>query len=143
MFVEQIRRLKASGDPSGLDRICPYAAVVGLSCRRESTGLVTVLTARDSNIGNTTLRAVHGGVLGALLEHAAIMQLLWELEPEHMPKIVNLSVDYLRPASGERETYAHAVVVKHGRRVANVRVEAWQEERARAVVAGHAHFVLG
>ena len=53
-------------------------------------GLVTVLRYRQSNIGNTQIPAIHGGVVGALLEHAAILHLLVETEVEAIPKIINL-----------------------------------------------------
>ena len=49
-------------------------------------------------IGNTYLPAIHGGTLGAMLEMAAIFHLLWETETETVPKIVNITVDYLRSA---------------------------------------------
>jgi acyl-coenzyme A thioesterase PaaI-like protein len=52
-----------------------------------------------------------------------------------------LSVDYLRPAR-LAETSAQGVITRHGRRVANVRVEAWQESPSRPVAAAHAHFLL-
>jgi acyl-coenzyme A thioesterase PaaI-like protein len=58
-----------------------------------------------------------------------------------VPKIVNLSVDYLRPALA-LDTFARGTVIKQGRRVANVRVEAWQNDPARPVAAAHAHFLL-
>jgi acyl-coenzyme A thioesterase PaaI-like protein len=38
---------------------------------------------------------------------------------------------------------ARGTVVKQGRRVANVRVEAWQGDPDRPVAAAHAHFILG
>jgi acyl-coenzyme A thioesterase PaaI-like protein len=40
------------------------------------------------------------------------------------------------------ETFARAIITKHGRRVANVRAEAWQDDPARPVAAAHAHFLL-
>jgi acyl-coenzyme A thioesterase PaaI-like protein len=58
-----------------------------------------------------------------------------------VPKTINLAVDYLRPARPV-ETSALGLVTKQGRRVANVRVEAWQEDRGRPVAIAHAHFLL-
>ena len=52
----------------------------------------------DDLIGNTYLPAIHGGTLGAMLEMAAIFHLLWETETQTVPKIVNITVDYLRSA---------------------------------------------
>ena len=58
-----------------------------------------------------------------------------------MPKTIDFSIDYLR--SGKpRDAYARAVVSKRGRRVANVRVEAWQDERQRPIATAHGHFMM-
>ncbi len=62
-------------------------------------------------IGNTFLPGIHGGTLFAMLEMAAIFQLLWETETDVVPKIVNITVDYLRSA-GLVDVIACAKVVK-------------------------------
>ena len=141
-LFERILELKAAGDPAGVSALIPYTGFVGLGCERDDDGLLCRLAARPSNMGNTVIEAVHGGVVGALLEHAAIMQLLWESDLERLPKTVNLSVDYLRPALCASDLLARGWVVKQGRRVANVRVEAWQASPQRPVAAAHAHFIL-
>lgn len=143
-MIRTLQEMKARGDVTGLNELIPYAAVVGFVCRLEGDDVITVLTPKVSNMGNTSIRAVHGGVVGALLEHAGIMQLMWGGENlDRLPKIVNLSIDYLRPCLCDRETFARAIVVKQGRRVANVRIEAWQEEPGRPVATAHGHFIVG
>ena len=71
------------------------------------------------------------------------MQLFFELEIglDRLPKIVNISIDYLRPSLLE-DMFARGIIIRQGRRVANVRVDAWQSDRARPVAAAHAHFLL-
>ncbi len=90
-------------------------------------------------IGNTFLPAIHGGTLGAMLEMAAIFHLLWETETETVPKIVNITVDYLRSARPV-DVIACAKVTKQGRRMVNVYAEAWQDDRAKPV--GHGQRAL-
>ena len=138
---ETIAALRKSGDMAGINANVPYARTVGLEVFTDDHGLVTVLRYRASNIGNTQIPAIHGGVVGALLEHAAILQLVTEIGIDVAPKIINLSVDYLRPARTV-DTFARGTVIKQGRRVANVRVEAWQDNPSRPVAAAHAHFLL-
>lgn len=139
----RIRELKLQRDIEGINRLIPYSQVVGLECVVGIGGsLLTVLRHRPSNIGNTTIPAIHGGVVGALLEHAAAMQLIWESDIDFLPKIINLSVDYLRPSLAE-DTFARGTVVKQGRKIANVRVEAWQSDPAKPVAAAHVHFLVG
>jgi acyl-coenzyme A thioesterase PaaI-like protein len=87
------------------------------------------------------LPALHGGVIGAFLEITAVVQLVWQIRSEYLPKTVDIGIDYLR-SGRPLETYGRAVVTKHGRRVANVRVEAWQEDRQRPIAAAHGHFLL-
>ncbi len=95
----------------------------------------------DELIGNTFLPAIHGGTLGAMLEMAAIFHLLWETETETVPKIVNITVDYLRSAR-PLDVIAAAKVTKQGRRMVNVFVEAWQDDRAKPVATAQAHFLV-
>ncbi len=140
-MLKTIESLKASGNIAAINELIPYAGVVGLQAFRDESGLVTVLRYRESNIGNFILQAIHGGVVGALLEHAAILHLLLETEIKAVPKIVNLSVDFLRPCLAG-DTYARGKVIKQGRRIVNVRAEAWQENPDRPVAAAHAHFLL-
>ncbi|MDX1594363.1 MAG: PaaI family thioesterase [Gammaproteobacteria bacterium] len=142
-LFDRIVALKAAGDLAGASDLIPYTGFVGIGCELDAEGLLCRLASRRSNMGNTVLGAIHGGVVGAVLEHTAVMQLLWESELERLPRIVNLSVDYLRPALCADDLLARGTVIKQGRRVANVRVEAWQESPERPVAAAHAHFILG
>jgi len=124
-----------------LGETIPYAAVIGLETARNEAGPLTVLRYRPSNIGNTQIPALHGGVVGALLEHTAIFHLLHAIEDDAFPKIVNISIDYLRPCRCA-DTFARGTLVKQGRRITNVRVEAWQDDSAKPVAAAHAHFLM-
>jgi uncharacterized protein (TIGR00369 family) len=140
-MLETIENLKRAGEIAAINALIPYAKSIGLEVLSDELGLVTVLRYRQTNIGNTQIPAIHGGVVGALLEHAAIMHLLIETEVNAIPKIINLSVDYLRPCITE-DVFARGEVIRQGRRVANVRVKAWQENPKRLVAAAHAHFLL-
>jgi acyl-coenzyme A thioesterase PaaI-like protein len=95
----------------------------------------------DHIIGNPVLPAIHGGVVGAHLESTAIIHLIWGRESRQVPKIINLTIEYLRSARVV-DTFAQATITKHGRRIANMRIEAWQADRNKPVAAAHAHFLL-
>ena len=65
-------------------------------------------------------RRLHGGVIGALLESAAILHLVWDLEAATIPKTINMSIDYLRP--GARSTPSPpCTATRQGRQITNVR----------------------
>ena len=56
-------------------------------------------------------------------------------------KPINVTVDYLREGALE-DTYAEAILMRMGRRVANVRVEAWQGDRARLIAAARMNLLI-
>jgi acyl-coenzyme A thioesterase PaaI-like protein len=140
-LVERLAAAKRSGDFQALFDIVPYSRFLGLSGRMEGDELITTMKYADHLIGNPTLPALHGGTLGALLESSAIFELLWRAETIVLPKTITLTVDYLR-SGGPHDTHARSIVTRHGRRVANVRVEAWQADRAAPVATAHAIFLV-
>jgi acyl-coenzyme A thioesterase PaaI-like protein len=140
-LVEKLAAAKASGDPKTLFDLVPYSRFLGLSARLDGTELVTTMTFAEHLIGNPALPALHGGTLGALMESAAIFELLWRAETIVLPKTITLTVDYLR-SGAPVDTHARSTVTRHGRRVANVRVEAWQADRATPVATAHAIFLV-
>jgi len=143
-FPKLIAEAREKRDFSPFLNAVPYFRFLGLSVKPGAAEgeLVCVLPGDPKLIGNARLPALHGGVVGALLESAAIVQLIWSAETDAIPKIIDLSVDYLRSARPV-ETYARAIITKHGRRIANVRAEAWQDDPAKPVATAHAHFLLG
>ena len=139
--LEMLAAAKQSGDYSALLDAVPYSRFLGLGAALVGDELVTTMTYGDHLIGNPALPALHGGTLGALLESAAIFELLWRAETVVLPKTITLTVDYLR-SGAPVDTYARGVITRQGKRVANVRVEAWQTERARPVATAHAIFLV-
>ena len=121
--------------------LVPYARFLGVRLDETDAGPVCRLPFREDLVGNTVLPALHGGVVGAFLELAALIGLIEQTDSERVPRPINFSVDYLRSV-GPRETRARAEIVKHGRRIANVRVIAWQDDPARPVAAGVGNFLV-
>jgi acyl-coenzyme A thioesterase PaaI-like protein len=137
-----IAELRRTGDFSKVLAAIPYAGYLGLSVDVVDGDPLTRLRADRKLIGNPVLSALHGGTVGALLESAAIFKLLWEGSSIAVPKTINITIDYLRSGRATRDTFARAVITKHGRRVANVQVRAWQAEESKPIAAAHAHFLL-
>ena len=140
-MLNSVAELRRSGNVAGINDLIPYATSVGLEVFLDDRGLVTALRFRETNVGNYQLHLIHGGVVGALLEHAAIMHLLLETDIAVVPKVINLSVDFLRPVRGA-DAFARGTVIRQGRLVANVRAEVWQDDPAKPLAAAHAHFLL-
>lgn len=140
-IMQQLRDEGRAQDMQALIEHIPYAQFLGIEVDRKGSEITTVMPFKESLIGNTTLPALHGGAIGAMLEITSVIQLLFDTSCERLPKTVDLSVDYLR--SGRPvATYGRAIVTRQGRRVANVRAEIWQEEKSKPVAASHGHFLL-
>jgi len=119
----------------------PYAQFLGVHGDLHGDELTLTLPFADHLIGNPMLPALHGGVVGAFMELTAITQLAITSGAPRAAKTIAVNVDYLR--SGRPvDTFARARVVKIGRRVANVQVEAWQAERAQPIAALRGHFLV-
>ncbi|MDA0261220.1 MAG: PaaI family thioesterase, partial [Proteobacteria bacterium] len=91
-IIDEARR---ANEPNRIMRATPYAEFLGISIEIIDGNHVCQLAFRDDHIGNPLLPALHGGVIGALLESAAIFHLVWDLNAAHIPKTINMSIDYL------------------------------------------------
>jgi len=140
-LIERMTAAKASQDYQGLIDLVPYASFLGLTAAMAGDELITTMCFADHLIGNPALPALHGGTLGALLESAAIFELLWRAETAVLPKTITLTVDYLR-SGAPVDTHARSIVTRQGRRITNVRMEAWQADRNAPVATAHAIFLV-
>ncbi|MGC1304745.1 MAG: PaaI family thioesterase [Caulobacteraceae bacterium] len=131
-------------DPAAVLQAIPYARFLGVRAERAGDEITLVLPYADHLIGNPAPAAIHGGVLGALMEMAAIAQLTMAQAGEanglaRRPRPIDITVEYLRSARPV-DTFARAQLRRVGRRIANVHVEAWQHTRAAPVATLHGHF---
>jgi len=135
----------------------PYIRFLGIEFDRRGDELTGLLNFSDTLIGNPFLPAIHGGVTAAFLEVTAVISLSWSylwpdiesgvIDAEQMargdlpklPKTIDFTVDYLRSGL-PRDAYARATISRSGRRYASVRVEAWQDNRAKLFAQASGHF---
>ena len=75
------------------------------------------------------------------MEQAAFVHLLHHVKHDGLPKVVNISANYLRPVA-PREVIAGGIIVRQGARIANVRVRAWQSAWQTPVATADVHFLL-
>lgn len=108
--------------------LSPYAQTIGVELDHwEGGSPVLAVDYRNEVCGNPGM--FHGGVVGGLLELAAMAALEASLLKRGSPAAlapINSTIEYLRIA-GEQRTYATGEVVRAGRRLAHVRATAWQE----------------
>lgn len=141
-LTKLMRQARRSGDLAALNAAIPYHRYLGLEVRRDPEGLLLVMPFDDKLIGNPTLPALHGGVTGALLECAAIATVMAEVDTEALPRIVNISIDYLRPGR-PLNTLARGRITRQGRRVVNVQAQAWQQSQDEPIATASAHLLIG
>jgi uncharacterized protein (TIGR00369 family) len=119
----------------------PYVRFLGMRAELAGDEMTAILPFSPHLVGNTHIPALHGGVIGAFLEATALAQLSVAQGSARVAKTIDVTIEYLRPGRA-LTTYARADLRKVGRRVANVHVEAWQEQRAQPIAALRGHFLL-
>jgi uncharacterized protein (TIGR00369 family) len=77
---------------------------------------------------------IHGGALASLVDTASAFAVLSTLAAGEQTVTVDLTLHYLKPASGGKLS-AHARVLRAGRRLATVSVEVTNESGALVVTA--------
>ena len=135
-LVERLEAAKRTGDYARMIELVPYSSFLGLTAAVEAGELVTTMKFADHLIGNPALPALHGGTTGALLESAATFEILHRVETIVLPKPITVTIDYLRSAA-PLDTHARGIITRQGRRVANVRVEAWQTDRTQPIATAN------
>ncbi len=141
-FRDMVLAAREGRDYQQLVELIPYARMLGIDFHEQDDGdlLFRLAFSRD-NIGNPAMPALHGGAVGAFMEHAAIFELLWRMEASMLPRVVDFSIDYLRPGKPE-DTFAACRVWRQGQRIANVSVETWQTDREATIATARGHFLL-
>lgn len=140
-MIEQIQQALDKKDYQALIEGVPYAKLIGMQCMSVGEEFLFILPAAQSNIGNPTLPALHGGCIGGFMENSAIFHVLTTIETERIPKVVDFSLDYLRPGRF-RDTYAKCQVVRQGKKVVNVAITAWQTTEQEPIAVARTHLLL-
>jgi len=128
-------------DMSQLIATIPYALLIGIECLPIGEQYIYRLPPKDDNLGNPTLPAIHGGVLGGFLETAGALHVMMFADTFKVPKVVDFSIDFLRPGR-HRDSFARCDVIRQGRKIANVSITAWQTEEEKPIATARAHFLL-
>ena len=125
-----------------IDRMPPYAQLLGLTAERDDAGAPVLLMP----FGATVLGRpgfLHGGAISGLMEMAAIVALHDALEGDGGGEIkpINVTVDFMR-GGRDKTTRARGVVTRLGTRVANVETTAWQDDPAKPIAAARMNYLI-
>jgi acyl-coenzyme A thioesterase PaaI-like protein len=132
---------RLENSPQTVLEMIPYAAFIGAQARIEDDQLLYWLDKRPSNIGNPSLPAIHGGVIGGFLELSAAIEIIYSLDIAAVPKVVDFSLDYLR-AGRYKTIYARCKVLRQGKKLINVTASAWQDDENTPIATARCHFLI-
>jgi len=119
----------------------PYAVFLDIRADIHDGEILFILPANEKLIGNPSIPALHGGVVGAFMEQAGAFHLIAKMDKPFLPKIIDFSLDYLR-AARLQDTYAQCKLTRQGRVIANISIKAWQEDINKPNAIARAHFLL-
>jgi acyl-coenzyme A thioesterase PaaI-like protein len=138
LLLEQARQDR---EPQQILDVIPYSSFIGVKAKIEDNRILYFMPEQHSNIGNPSLPAIHGGVIGGFMELSAAVELLYTLNIEKIPKVADFSLDYLRPGRFQT-TYASCSVLRHGKKLVNVSVLAWQDSPDKPIATARCHFLV-
>lgn len=136
-----LEEARQAAEPQQILDVIPYSSFIGVRAKIENEHIVYSMPKKPSNIGNPSLPAIHGGVIGGFMELSAAVELLYTLDIEKIPKVADFSLDYLRPGR-YKTTYASCSVLRHGKRLVNVSVRAWQDSPDKLIATARCHFLV-
>ncbi len=121
-----------------LHQTMPYAGFIGMQVGHDAGHRsLCFLPFKPDLIGNTVLPALHGGLMAGFMQAAAWVG---ASEAAQGPVIMlNFSLDYLRPGLAQ-DAYADFEIVRIGKRIVNVQIRMWQQDKAKLIATARAHF---
>lgn len=126
-------------------RLLPYADFLGISIVGDQHGSPLLVMPYADGLRGISER-LHGGAISGLLEIAAIAAIDATLdEPgdgRSIFKPISVTLDFMRPGL-QAETFACGRVIRIGQRIANVAVEAWQDDPGRPIAAARMNLAIG
>ena len=126
------------------DYLTAYARALGIVSADARDGGSPLLSLPFNHALEGRPGAWHGGAIAGLLETAGYAALRTALEAEgRHPQLkpVNVTVQYLSTGR-TRESHARGRVVRLGRRVANLSIEAWQDDPSRPIATAIMNVML-
>jgi uncharacterized protein (TIGR00369 family) len=135
------RAAREGGDFAPLLKRIPYVRWLGATASLDNSSARLTLPYTAMLTGNPALPALHGGVVASAMECAAVLELLLRLDLDRVPKSIDVSIDYLRPALTQT-LHTECVVERIGRRIAQTTMRCWQDDPARPVAVARGHFLL-
>lgn len=140
-FLQQIQHAVREKNPTELIQAIPYAKMLGIDGYKLGDEYIYTLAKNDNNLGNPTLPALHGGVIGGFMETAGILHTMINAETFIVPKVVDFSLDYLSPGR-HCDTFARCSFVRQGKKIVNIAISAWQTHADKPIAKARAQLLM-
>lgn len=131
--------------PASAAILSPYARALGMDFAEvQGPNGNPVLTLAFGSQVEGRPGVLHGGAIGGLLEtagYAALSHLLAAQGLLRRLKPINVTVQFLSTGK-PKPTFAQGRIVRLGRRVANVAVEAWQDDPGKPIASAVMNIML-
>lgn len=139
-LAEEFKLAIAQQDMNGLINLIPYSALIGINSEQLDGDFIFSLPSNADNIGNPKPPAIHGGVIAGFMENCAALYTIMQSGRCSIPKIIDISFDYLRPGKS-CDSYARCKIVKKGRKIANISITCWQSSEDLPIATARAHYL--
>ena len=117
-----------------LSKDSPMANWFGLKVEAKDDQHLYHLTFAEPHIGNPIIRALHGGVISAFLQHAATLEVLSRTQHSLRARSISTHTSYLRGSRDQDFTVA-VQIQRIGRRIAFLEAQGWQGDRDATVAS--------
>jgi uncharacterized protein (TIGR00369 family) len=134
-LLEQLNR--------GFSHYIPHNRALQLELIDYGPGLAWMrLPYADKLVGNAETRVLHGGAISSLLDAACGTAVFMKLGAAGRIATLDLRIDYLKPATPERDVVCKAECFKLTRQVAFVRALAYHDDESDPIAAGAGTFMI-
>jgi len=138
--LPQLPRHKAGFILAGV----PHAAALEMTIIDVKPGeAVCKVPYAEHLIGNPDTRVIHGGVITSLLDNACGIAVGSKTMLQGQIATLDLRIDYMKPATPDRDIFAFAECFKVTKNIAFVRGLAYHTDRADPIATCAAAFMLG
>lgn len=147
-YEAALRTAFEANDPTPLAEI-PYAKFLGLEVELDPdagaapdrSAILVRMRFAPKLIGDATIPALHGGTIAGLLESTAICSVIWKNRDLLLPKVITLTIDYLR-SGRPQDTTCVARFIRLGKRIAVVQVQAFQTTLEEPIASATVHLLM-
>lgn len=123
--------------------VIPHVAELGIELVHSARGMAIMkLPYRQNLVGNPETGVIHGGAVTTLIDTVCGLATITAPDEPSRIATLDLRIDYLRPATPERDLFARAEVYKLTRNIAFLRAEAYEDDPRDLVAAANGTFMF-